>query len=403
MPAFSYRALDARGQAVNGVLEAVDAAAAAAALSGRGLFPTAVSAGASAAPAGVAPAPRSRVKAHAITELTGQLAGLLAAGFPLERALAALSAQGDGAATNALVADLRRRITEGATFSAALEAYPALFPGLYRALVRAGEAGGFLPDALTRLTEMREREEELAGRVRAALTYPAIMAAVMVAVVGVIMTFVIPSIAQMFEGMEHALPAPTQALIALSDAVVRWWPLLVLAPVAGWYALRRALATPAGRRRFDRLVLALPRLGDLARKVAVTRFARTLSTLLTSGVPLLDGLAIAREVADNLVLKEAIAAAADRVTRGEPLGPPLAESGVFPPLTVQMIVLGEESGTLAAMLARVATRYDREVATALDGLVVLIEPVMTVVMGTVIGAVVLAMVMPIFELGNTVG
>lgn len=406
MPSFAYKALSGSKVTI-GSLEAPDRRAALLHLKQKGLTPLELGGGA-AAPAAFAPR-RSfrlfppRVGRRDITGLARQLATLLDSGLPLARALDFLQAQAANPALAGLLRDLAARLKAGEALSTAAAAYPHFFDSLFVSMVRAGEAGGIMDRAMAGLAAMRESQEALTSKVKGALAYPAIMFLAMVGAVAVMMVFMVPRFAGMFESMGQALPLPTQILVDLSRLVQQGWWLAPLAAGGAWLALSRLGRTPAGRARLDGAKLRLPLLGPALRKVAMARLCRTLGSLLASGVPLLTALAASSGVAGNAAVSQALDAAQKEVREGRRFGDTCRASGMFPAYVTEMVSLGEESGTLDRMLAKVADHYELEVDQQVKALTSLLEPVMILFMGGVVGFIVMAMLLPIFQMNLMAG
>lgn len=405
MPVYAYRGITTDGKTVGGIVDAESPRGARLQLRRGGIFPTALSEERS--PAGRAARLGlallgERVPAHEIAVTTRQLATLIAAGLPLVEALAALGEQTERERLRRALAQIRQQVTEGRALAEALAEHPRLFSPLYVNMVRAGEASGSLDVVLSRLADYQENQARLIGKVRSALTYPLIMLILGSGILFFLVSYVVPKVTRIFQETQQQLPLMTRALIALSGFTARWWWLLLLLLVAALAALRAYARTAPGRERFDRLALALPFAGGLIKKVAIARFARTLSTLLTSGIGLLQALDIVKCIVDNSVLARAIENASDAIREGHSIAPPLRESGIFPPLVVHMVAVGERSGQLESMLAKAADAYDNEVDNAVNALTALLEPLMIVFMGLVVLFIVLAILMPIFELNRIV-
>ena len=337
-----------------------------------------------------------------LAALTRQLATLIGAGLPLVEALAALAEQTERAHLRRALVQIREKVTEGHAFAEALAEHSRLFSSLYVNMVRAGEASGALDVVLDRLADYSEDQARLLGKVRSALTYPAIMLVLGSSILFFLVSYVVPKVTRIFQETQQKLPTLTVALITLSSFTARWWWLMLLLVAAAAVAIRAYARTPAGRERLDRLTLRLPYVGGLVQKVALARFARTLSTLLASGIGLLPALDIVRTIVDNRVIARAIENARDAIREGQSIAPPLRESGVFPPLVVHMVAVGEQSGQLEAMLGKAADAYDSEVENAVSALTTILEPLMIVFMGLVVLFIVLAILMPIFELNRVV-
>jgi general secretion pathway protein F len=407
MAVFEYSALDASGKKVSGIIDADSAAAARQKLRAARIFPVSVH---ESRAGEVKPERqpfslgrrRRRIRPAEAAMLTRQLATLLGAGFPLVPALDTLLSQGRSHTFNRILAQVKDSVVAGSSFAAALARYPGTFSTLFINMVRAGETSGTLEIVLDRLAEIGEKQEELKNRIRSAMTYPLLMLAVGLLVLFFLLTYIVPSITTIFSDMNQVLPAPTRFLIRLSALVQSGWWLLLLA-VAGLVALVRMLGkTAKGRFLIDRSLLRLPAVGALVRKMAVARFSRTLGSLLENGVVLLAALEIVKNVVGNVLLADAVASAAREVGKGQGLGNALAASRVFPDLPIQMISVGEQSGQLEAMLYKVADVYENEVQAAILRMTSLLEPVMILLMGIVVGFIVLAICLPIFEMNTLI-
>jgi type IV pilus assembly protein PilC len=276
--------------------------------------------------------------------------------------------------------------------------HPKTFDPLFTNMIAAGEAGGILDTILKRLATYIEKAVKLAGQVKSAMIYPIAVIVIAGGVVGVILWKVIPTFASLFEGLGADLPLPTRVVIGLSNGLVSYFPIVLVVAGGISYGLKRYYATSAGRHVIDSLVLKAPVLGNIMRKIAVARFCRTLATLISSGVPILDGLEITAKTAGNAIVEDAIMTTRKSIERGETISAPLKETAVFPPMVTQMIGVGEATGALDTMLAKIADFYEEEVDTAVAGLLTLLEPIMIAILGLVVGGIVIAMYLPIFDL-----
>jgi len=397
MPTYRYRAVEAGGgRSARGSIEAADAEAAVAGLRARGLLPT----GLRAVPERRWWMRRSRRVGHrSLAAFTRQFATLAAAGMPLERGLELLAGQEGDPAWRAVIADLAEVIRAGGRFSDGLARHPRAFDGFYLGMARAGESSGKLDAVMERLADHLEKRGCLRARVRAAMTYPAAVMAAASAIVGVLMTFVVPRFEGIFSGLLKGAPLPglTRAVLGASRFGQDHWLAGAGVVLAAAAAGRLLLRSRAGARLRDRWLLRLPGIGALLRKAAVARFSRTLGTLLSSAVPILSALQLTRDTSGNTVIADAIDLVHRRVKAGDSVARPLAESGVFPPMVAGMVLVGEETGALPEMLVRIADVYDNEVDAAVAGLTSLIEPVMIVLMALVVGTLVLALFLPILR------
>jgi general secretion pathway protein F len=334
--------------------------------------------------------------------MTRQLATLVGAGLPLVECLDALIEQVDAQSQKRILSQVRERVVEGGTLADAMKAHPRVFNDLFVNMVRAGEASGALDIVLMRLAEYTERAAALRGKVRAALMYPMFMAFFAAAILFFLLSYVVPKISRIFTETKQELPAITKVLLGMSDFAQHYWWLVVLLVLAATITGRVSLRTPAGRLRFDRGTLRLPYFGKLLKKVALARFARTLSTLLDGGIPLLQSLDIVKNVVNNVVLRNAIEDGRNSIREGHSIAEPLRKSGLFPPLLVHMIAVGEKSGELESMLSRAADAYDNEVEASVSALSSVMEPAIIIMMGGVVLFIVLAILLPIFELNQLV-
>ncbi len=338
-----------------------------------------------------------------IVVFTRQFATMIDAGLPLVQCLEILASQQDNKVFKKTLTEIRQSVEGGLTFAAALKQHPKIFTSLYANMVEAGEAGGILDTILNRLAVYMEKAMALKKRVKSAMIYPSTIVSVAVLVVIFLLIFVIPTFKSMFEGFGAALPLPTQIVLELSR-IVRLYALhglgVIIAMVVG---IRMWYKTPSGRLAIDSFLLKTPVFGILIRKVAVAKFTRTLGTLISSGVAILDGLEITARTAGNKVVEGAVLRTRASIAEGKTISEPLKASGVFPPMVVQMIAVGEQTGALDAMLGKIADFYDEEVDSAVSNLTALLEPMLMVFLGVVIGGVVIAMYMPIFKLVTVVG
>ncbi len=405
MPLFDYTGFDAAGKKASGTVEAGGRRAAIARLHEQGVYPTELREERQEKGGGkrLALSFGRRVAPLELASATRQLSTLLAAGLTLDETLATVADQLERPQLQRVLGRVRSAVVQGEALHAALAAHAAIFPPLYINMVQVGENSGTLDAALSRLADFLEDQVRLRARIRAAMAYPLLMAVVGVGVLFFLLTFVVPKVTRMLTDLGQALPLPTQLLIALSGFLAQWWWLLLLLAAAGLLLLDRYRRTPAGRLRLDRLALRLPLFGRLNLLLATARFSRTLATLLASGVPLLKALEIARNLLQNQVLAEAIAATIDAVREGESLATPLKRSGVFPPMVAQMAAIGERSGELEGMLLRVADAFDHQVEMAIGGLLSLLEPLMILIMGSVVGFIVMAILLPIFQASEGMG
>ncbi len=345
-----------------------------------------------------APKPGKSVPSRNLAIFTRQFSVMIDAGLPLVQCLDILGRQEPHKNFAAVILKVREDVEAGAALADSMKKHPRTFDNLYSNMIAAGEAGGILDTILKRLAVYIEKNVKLKGDVKSAMIYPIAVIVIAALVVGAILWKVIPTFAQLFEGLGAQLPMPTRVVIAASDGVVAWgWLFLIGLGVLG-YLIRQYYGTEAGRLTIDSLMLRTPILGGILRKVAVARFCRTLSTLLSSGVPILDGLDITARTSGNAIIERAILKTRTGIERGETVSGPLKDTNVFPSMVVQMINVGETTGALDTMLSKIADFYEEEVDTAVAGLLTLLEPVMIAFLGVVVGGIVIAMYMPIFDL-----
>ncbi len=344
-----------------------------------------------------------KAKSKDITDFTRQLATLLGSGLPLAKALDFLSEQSANQAMKSTVEAMGAKLRAGVGFSECIAQYPNLFNGLYLSMVRAGESGGILDTTLDRLAEMRESREELTAKVRSAMIYPAFMFFAMIGCVAVLVGFVVPRFATLFQDMGQALPWPTLVLLHCADLVKNGWWIVLLLGGAAWFGLRHYTANTQGRLKVDLLKLKAPVLGKLFLTVSMARFPRTVGTLLSSGVPLLSALQSARGVTGNQAVETALEQVCKAVREGSAMGTAMTQAGFFTKYASEMATIGEESGTLDQMLVKVAQTYERAIDQLVKSLISLIEPVMILVMGGMVGFIVMAMLFPIFQMNLMAG
>jgi type IV pilus assembly protein PilC len=344
-----------------------------------------------------------KVKEKDIVVFTRQFATMIDAGLPLVQCLEILSTQSDNKILAKTIGEVRADVESGSTYADALKKHPKVFDDLYVNMVAAGEVGGILDTILSRLAKHIEKSMKLKKQIKSAMVYPATILGVAVIVITVLMVYVIPIFAQMFSDFGQALPALTQMVIDTSHFLQR--NIIYIAGGLGTiiFLLKRWYKTPTGRRAMDKFALKLPVFGDLIRKAAVAKFTRTLGTLISSGVPILEGLIIVSRTSGNKVIEEALMSARQSISEGKTISDPLGKSKVFPPMVVQMISVGETTGALDAMLGKIADFYDDEVEAAVTALTSLLEPMLMVFLGVTIGTIVIAMYLPIFELASAVG
>ncbi len=343
------------------------------------------------------------VKSKDVAIFTRQFSVMIDAGLPLVQCLDILGQQQENKGFQKMILQTRQDVEGGSSLAEAMRKHPQAFDELYVNMVGAGEAGGILDTILQRLANYIEKTVKLKGQVKSAMVYPVAVVTIAIIVVYVILWKVIPVFASLFEGLGAQLPFLTRVVVAASNFIGRFWWLIFIVLFASIFALRQYYATDQGRYQIDRLMLRMPALGLLLRKIAVARFCRTLGTLLSSGVPILDSLNITARTAGNAVIEEAIFEVRKEVEQGKTLADPLAKTGQFPPMVCQMISVGEQTGAMDTMLSKIADFYEDEVDSAVEGMMALIEPIIIAFLGVVIGVIVVAMYLPMFSLISQIG
>lgn len=410
MPAYAYTGLSSSGKTVKGVESADNVAALKAQLKRAGVYLTSVSETTASASKGEGMSREvdfsayfDRIKQSDVARVTELLGTLLNAGITLPEALAAMTDQVESQRFKGILSDVANRVNEGSALADALSKYPDIFRSLYINMVRAGEASGSLETVLVRIAGFMEQEEELRSKVTSAMVYPIVMGVVSAGVIALLMLSVVPQVTEMFADMNVELPWNTKLLILMSDIVGGYWYLLLASGFGVGWLFRRWRGSESGRKSGDAIILRSPIIGDLARKVAISRFARTLSTMLASGVQLLHALDIVRTLLGNVILEEVVTTARDNIREGEGIAPALKRSGEFPPLVTHMVAVGERSGQLESMLISIADAYDREVNTAIGRMTAALEPLMIVVMGGSVGFIIFSVMQPIMMLNELAG
>ncbi len=406
MPVFEYEALAPDGSRSKGVMDAESEAAVRDRLRHGGKYPVSISRSQVGGRSGPFRVPRnlsfSRISISEINVFTRQLATLIGAGLPLDAALSSIAEQAEKQSMKQVVSQLKEGVSQGESLSAALEERPELFSTMYVNMVRAGEAFGSLDLVLSRLADFGDRFETVRGRLRAALIYPAFMTLVGAGVLFVLITFVIPDIMQVYARMDKALPLPTQVLIGLGTFFRHYWWLLLLSIGGLAVAVKISVSGPAGRKRLDRIMLKTPVLGRVINKSILFRFSSTLASLLSSGVDIVDSLEISKRVVSNICISGVIDEAIADIRVGQSMVPPFARSEWFPSAFVQLLSVGESSGKLEEMLEKISASSERELESTTRGLTSLIEPVLIVIMGILVGFIVLSVLLPIFEMNQVV-
>lgn len=409
MPLYEYKGMTAAGKAVKGMKEAQSRNALRDALQRTGVFLTeAREKGQKAQPQGQGLSREVQINLSVVTKrdvslFTRQFATLQRSAIPLVESLTALTDQAEKPALKSALADIKSKVNEGSSLAAAMAEHPRIFDNLYISMIRAGESSGNLDVVLDRLSGFMDGQVRLRSKVQAAMFYPIIMSVVGVGLMGVLFTFVIPRVTKLFEQQRKPLPFITQLLLGGADFLSSyWWLILLLGGGAVW-GFRRWKATPEGRRRWDKFTLKVPVFGGIIRMVAIARFARTMSTLMASGVPLLRAMEIVKDILGNRTLIDVIENCRDNIREGESVAAPLKRSGEFPPIVTHMIAVGERAGKLEEMLDSVAASYEEQVETRVEMLTTLMEPMMILIMGGAVGFVVFAIMLPILQLNDGFG
>jgi type IV pilus assembly protein PilC len=403
MPDFTYRGVTAGGGRVRAEITAPDERAAARQLRSQGIVVQNIAVKrASVGDIELGDLPGLRglvggVRGKDISVFSRQFATMIAAGLPLVQCLQTLGAQMERKRFQDIIAKVASDVESGSTLSDALGRFPRVFDELYVNLVHVGEIGGVLDAMLSRLSIYLEKAQALKHRVQMAVVYPVLVMTIAVLVVAFLMVFIIPIFAAFFQNAGVPLPLPTRLVVAASNGVTRYWYVLLVVVAGLVFGLRAWYRTESGRLTMDRFVLRAPIFGPLVRKISIARFTRTLSALLGGGVPIIDALSITAKTAGNRAVERSVMAARERVMAGHTLGERLKDSGMFPPMVIQMVIVGEQTGALDNMLAKVADFYEEEVDVAVSGLTALLEPLLIVFLGVVIGGIVIAIYLPIFK------
>jgi type IV pilus assembly protein PilC len=429
MPKFSYVAMDSHGKESKGTLEVSSQNEAIGRVKEMGLFPTKIvevdkekpaakgdkKAGGKPAAKGKGkkggggninikiPGLSGKVKSKVLTTFTRQLATLVDAGLPLLRGLRVLEKQEKHPTLKAIIGELALAIEGGSTFSEALSQHPKVFNRLFVNMVKAGELGGVLEVVLSRLSEFMEKAQKIKGKVIAAMFYPVAVLIVATAILIVLMVKVVPSFKQVFEGMGMQLPAFTRLVLGISEIIKDHIVYTLIGVVAAVIMFMVFVRTKFGRHSWDKIRLKLPAVGPVVSKVAISRFCRTLGTLVSSGVPILQALTIVKETAGNVIIADAVNSVHESVKEGETITAPLEASGVFPPMVISMVDVGEQTGALPEMLLKIADNYDDEVDNAVAAMTSLLEPIMIVFLAIIVGSIVIAMFLPLIDMMNNMG
>jgi len=403
---YTWSGYDEKGKASSGMMDAVSIREAKLKLRSQGMFVSTITEEAH----GLASPFKNislrglldRVGMEDLTVTTRQLSTLIGASIPLVDALSALYEQTDAPAMKKTIAQVRDSVNEGLSFGDALAQHKRVFPDLYVNMVRSGEASGALDVVLLRLAEFMEGQHRLRAKIGAAMVYPAVLLMISLVVLMYLLTAVVPKVVGMFESMKQTLPLPTRILIAISSFLSWTWWMIIIGIVLGVVFIVKWRKTDQGALKFDRFRLRFPVYGNIYKKVSVARFARTLGTLLSSGVPIIESLRIVKTVVQNKIMEIAIENSMTEIMDGSSLAAPLKKSGVFPPILVHMVSVGEKSGSLEEMLMKAAESYEGDVETTVAGLTSVIEPLMIVIMGMLVGFVVLSILLPMLEMSTIV-
>lgn len=404
MPVYEYKALDKRGKTISGIVDANSSQEARIKLRGQEVYITdlAETAEIQEKKASTSITLFSRISPIEISMMIRQLSTLLNAGIPLIEAFSAIIDQVDNRGLKKILSQIRESVREGRSFADALSPHTRAFSPLMVNMIRSGESSGSLEIVLLRLADFLEQQVNTKRKIQSALIYPGVILTIAFTVILFLLTYVVPSVTQIFADMKQSLPLPTAVLIAVSNFLRTYWWLFFLIFVAGFSGIKAYIKTPEGRIHFDRLKLKMPPFGSLFRKIAISRFARTLGTLLKNGVPLLNALDIVKNVVGNKIMEKSIEDARTQIGEGSSIHEPLKRSGVFPPILIHMINVGEKSGTLEEMLSKVADTTDNEIDTTINTLISLLEPIMIVGLALVVAFIVMSILLPIFEINQMI-
>ena len=407
MPVFEYKALDKSGKAIKGIIDADNNAQARVKLRTQGKFPVLIQESnrrqSKQKRFKYGKGAFERIKSQDISAMTRQLATLMGAGIPLVQALGSMVEQTKKSVLKKIIAEIKDSVNEGNTLTAALADHPRFFTPIFVNMVRAGEASGSLDIVLERLADFSEKQEALKGRLQAALIYPLFMAVIGSAILFILITYIVPNITQVFHEMNRILPLPTLFLIGLSDFLKAYWWGLFLVVALCIAGLRYYVQTSRGRRVWDLIKLRIPIIGPVVHKVIIARFASTLASLLDSGVGLMTSMQIVRALVNNVQIAVVIDKTMEQIEKGQSMTGALSESIWFPPTFVQMVAVGEQSGSLEKMLKKISSAYEREVETAILAMTSLLEPIMIAGMGLAVGFIVVSILLPIFEMNQMIG
>ncbi len=408
MPVYEYTALDAKGKTKTGLIDADSELVARQKIRQAGSYPTSLKAVKSTSSdkgerAGFSFSQRfARVSQGELAVMTRQLATLIGAGFPLVSALESLVAQINSPSLKKIIAGIKGTVVEGSSFADAMGKYPNVFSPIYVNMVNSGESSGTLEIVLERLADIIEKQEALKSKMITAMIYPIVILMISILIVSFLLIYVVPKIMSMFDNLKQELPLPTRILLGASDFMKSYWWVLILVVIVGWFAIRSAYRSEKGRKLIDAKSLSVPLFGSLIRRMAAARFARTLGSLLDNGVSMLPALGIVENIVGNVYIAQIVSDGSAEVSKGKGLGVALDVKTAFPPMAIQMIQVGEQSGNLEEMLGKVADVFEREVETAAMRLTALVEPVMVLFMAGIVLFIVLAICLPIFEMNQMI-
>jgi type IV pilus assembly protein PilC len=398
MAQYAYKARDSKGQLVSGTIDADNEQSVRSRLREKNYIATSISLKSKSMNLKEVLAKFQKVKAKNLAVFARQFSTMVNAGLSLVRALDILEKQADDKKLKEIIRDIRLRVESGASLADSFAQHPQTFSDLFINLTHAGEVGGVLDETLSRIAEFLEKDQELRSKVKSAMTYPTIIFIFAVIIVIFMLVFVLPTFTSVFENLNVAMPAMTAMLIKMSDALRNYWYIFIAFAVGGGFLFKYYTNTPKGKFQWHTLMLKVPVFGLLNKKVTVSRFSRTLGTLLSSGVPVMQALDVTGKASGNKVVEKAIESVRVSIREGESISVPMEASGIFPPMVTQMIAVGEETGKLDAMLNKISEFYDMEVETTLSALTSLLEPLLMVFMGGMVGFIVVAMFMPMFQL-----
>ncbi len=408
MPVYEYKALDKAGKSRKGIIDADSTNSARKKLRAKGNYPISIqesSARAQKREGGKQASLRffDRITSKEIHIFTRQLATLLGARIPLVPSLSSLISQTDNPAFKKVIAQIKESVNEGKTLTNAMAEHPKVFSSIYLNMIRAGEASGSLDIVMEKLADFGEKQEALKGKLTAALIYPCVMALICVGVLFILITYIIPNITQVFVEMDRILPLPTRILLGVSDFLIAYWFVVLAFVVLVLVGARFFIRSKRGRYLWDYLLLKMPVVGTVLQKIILARFSSTLGSLLESGVGLIASMEIVKTIMNNSRISQVVDEAIGQIREGKSMTLSLSNSPWFPPMFVQMVGVGEQAGTLEKMLSKVAEAYEREVESAVLGMTALIEPIMIVLMGGVVGVIILSILLPIFEMNQMIG